>query len=112
MRLLRSALAAVMSSGSVSALTPNPAIALAACTIALWAAGLLPCATTCQVWKGVPIATVGACTWTVGTTQLTSPTSVEPICGSRLAFIRHDEIGQRPVGRVHADRAIDGGDVL
>ena len=54
-------------------------MALAACTMALWAAGVLPCATTCQVWNGVPMATVGAWTWTVGTTQLTSPTSVEPI---------------------------------
>ena len=31
------------------------------------------------------IATVGAWAWTVGTTQLTSPTSVEPTAGSRLA---------------------------
>ena len=55
---------------------------------------------------------VGAWTWTVGTTQLTSPTSVEPTSGLRLASERHEEVGQRPVGRIHADGAIDGGDVL
>ena len=52
--------------------------------MALCAAGCLPWATTCQVWKGVPTATVGAWACTVGTTQLTSPTSVEPIAGLRL----------------------------
>ena len=51
--------------------------------MALWAAGDRPCVTTCQVWNGVPIATVGAWAWTVGTTQLTSPTSVEPTAGLR-----------------------------
>ena len=44
----------------------------------LCAAGALPCATVCQVWNGVPIAQVVTRAWTVGTAQLTSPTSVEP----------------------------------
>ena len=40
---------------------PVAAMALATCTIALCAAGILPWATICHVWNGVPIATVGAC---------------------------------------------------
>ena len=31
------------------------------------------------MWNGVPTAQVATRAWTVGTTQLTSPTSVEPI---------------------------------
>src|SRR5690348_10851669 len=79
----RSALAAAIKDESVIAAMPVAAMALATCTIALCAAGIFPWATTCQVWNGVPIATVGACAWTVGTTQLTSPISVEPIMGLR-----------------------------
>ena len=80
-------------------------MALATCTMALWAAGALPCATTCQVWKGVPIATVGAWACTVGTTQLTSPTSVEPTAGSRRASrgtrksARGASVGVLPIAR-------------
>jgi len=51
--LAHAALAQLFNAGSVSALTPSAAMALAACAIALWAAGVLPCATTCQVWNGV-----------------------------------------------------------
>ena len=36
----------------------------------------------CHEWPGVPIATVAQRACTVGTTQLTSPTSVEPIIGA------------------------------
>ena len=37
----------------------------------------LPWATACQEWRAVPAANVGMLRWTVGTIQLTSPTSVE-----------------------------------
>ena len=38
---------------------------------------ILPWATACQEWRAVPAANVGMLRWTVGTSQLTSPTSVE-----------------------------------
>ena len=44
----------------------------------------LPCAVICQEWPGVPMACVATRACTVGTTQLTSPTSVEPIIGAPL----------------------------
>ena len=45
----------------------------------LWAAGDLPCAVICQLWPGVPIAWVATSTSVVGTAQVTSDTSVDPI---------------------------------
>lgn len=60
------------------------AVAVAAIEVAAWimplcAAGSLPCATVCHAEKGVPSAAVDELICTVGTTQLTSPTSVEPV---------------------------------
>ena len=37
----------------------------------------IPWAAACQEWRAVPAANVGMLRWTVGTSQLTSPTSVE-----------------------------------
>src|SRR5204863_4271422 len=62
--------------------TATPAITLAALTIPFFACPDLPCAVICHEWPGVPIATVAQRACTVGTTQLTSPTSVEPIIGA------------------------------
>ena len=41
-------------------------------------------ATACQLWPGVPGTNVAVRNCAVGTTQLTSPTSVEPIIGAPL----------------------------
>ena len=38
-----------------------------------------PAATACQLWAGVPGTHVAAVSWTVGTRQLTSPTSVDAL---------------------------------
>ena len=54
------------------------AVASAACSIPLCAARALPCATNCQESPGVPIAQAARLICTVGTTQLTVPTSVDP----------------------------------
>ena len=67
-----------ISAGSCSASIAVPAITLATCTRPLCAAGILPWAVSCQEWNGVPTAQVAPRACTVGTTQQTSPTSVEP----------------------------------
>ena len=54
------------------------AITLAACSMPLCAAGSLPWVTSCQEWPGVPTAKQAPQAWTVGVSQETSPTSVEP----------------------------------
>src|SRR4029450_728012 len=78
-------LARAISVSSVITSIAVPAMILAAWTMPLWAAPDFPWAVICQVWPGVPIATVATRAWTVGTAQLTSATSVEPIIGSPLA---------------------------
>ena len=75
-------MARAISAASFSASTASPAITLAALTMPFLAWPDLPCAVICQECPGVPIATVAQRACTVGTTQLTSPTSVEPIIGA------------------------------
>ena len=71
-------LAACKVSGELIKCVAVAAITLAAWTMPLCATGVLPCATVCHVWNGVPTAQVATRAWTVGVTQLTSPTSVDP----------------------------------
>ena len=65
-----------MASSAVAAIT------LATCTMPFLAIGVLPWAVSCQEWNGVPTAQVAPSACTSGTTQDTSPTSVEPIIGT------------------------------
>lgn len=58
---------------------PSRAMARAAWVMPLCAAGALPCAVICQLWPGVPMACVATRTSVVGSAQVTSDTSVEPI---------------------------------
>src|SRR5699024_8173942 len=55
------------------------AIEPAARNIPRWAKVLNPCVVICHVCSGVPRVEVAADNWAVGTTQLTSATSVDPI---------------------------------
>ena len=55
-----------------------PAMTLAATFMPLSPIEVPPQATACQLWPGVPGAQVAVRIPTVGTFQLTSPTSVEP----------------------------------
>src|SRR5436305_3195191 len=59
-----------------------PAMSLASLIMPFLEFPDLPCAVICHELPGVPIATVAQRACTVGTAQLTSPTSVEPIIGA------------------------------
>ena len=73
--LFNSSLACSSNSGFSIRSTATPAIASPTISVALCAGVLLPTATACQECAAVPTGHVGALRETVGTIQLTSPTS-------------------------------------
>src|ERR1700733_11000199 len=84
----------------------------AAWIMPLCAAAILPWATSCQECAGVPSAATAPPHWTVGTTQLTSPTSVDAPARWRGAVASKGMMpsgsgvacqgpGHGPLGRAH-----------
>src|SRR5687767_4657431 len=78
-RLRKLSRAASTSAGVVSSSHAERASTFAAIVIPLRPIELPEQATACQLWPGVPGTNVAVRNCAVGTTQLTSPTSVDPL---------------------------------
>ena len=78
LRLAKSFFAAAISLGFVNRSMAESVSVLAATIMPLWPMLMPAQAVDCQEWPGVPGTKVAVPKPAVGTTQLTSPTSVEP----------------------------------